>query len=121
MAQQEFRYDKPAVKVAYTRGRVGEESFNQLLLGIEEEGIPFELVAQGDDKASGSLAHEASLASRLGVGIGVAPDGMTLHYNKLDEDLPLFRIPLNASVSAMRALGANAARLVKGQPFKDLK
>lgn len=121
MPQQELRYEKPAVRVVYARDHVGEEVFAQLLMGIEEEGIPYDAVPESTGETAVVIAHNASIASRFGVGVGVAQDGIVLHYHQLGEQSPLYKIPLKSSQEAMRALGANAARLVKGQPFKDLK
>lgn len=44
---------------------------------------------------------------------------IVLHFNKLDREQPLYRIPAR-SLGLARVLGANAARLVKKLPLKPL-
>ena len=45
---------------------------------------------------------------------------MSVHYHKLPADKPLFILHAGDDPVAWRLLGCNAARLVKGTPFKDL-
>ena len=65
------------------------------------------------------LAHNASLNSRLGVGVGISKEGIVLQHEKLDKAAPLFKIKLYQT-ELFRKIGANAARLVKKMPFKVL-
>ena len=65
------------------------------------------------------LAHNASLNSRLGVGVGISKEGVVLQHEKLDKAAPLFKIKLYQT-ELFRKIGANAARLVKKMPFKVL-
>ena len=90
----------------------------QLQYGMEEEGIPWEAAAGTGDALS--LAWEAARSSRLEVGIGLDRQALVLHYSKLEREQPLFRIPANSGMETVRALGANAARLVKKLPLKAL-
>ena len=62
---------------------------------------------------------EASLNSRLGVGVGISKEGIVLQHEKLDKAAPLFKIKLYQT-ELFRKIGANAARLVKKMPFKVL-
>ena len=87
-------------------------------LGMEEEGIPWEAAAGTGDALS--LAWEAAKSSNLEVGVGADDQWIVLHYNKLEQDQPLFRISAQAGPAQARALGANAARLVKKLPLKAL-
>ncbi len=90
----------------------------EIELGIEEEGIPWKL-----DQREGSaldLAWEAAGSSNLEVGIGADGQWLILHYNKLEQNQPLFRISAQSGPVQARALGANAARLVKKLPLKAL-
>lgn len=88
-------------------------------LGMEEEGIPWKLDQMKDGNAL-SLAWEAAKSSNLEVGVGADDKWIVLHYNKLEQDQPLFRISAQAGPAQARALGANAARLVKKLPLKAL-
>ena len=51
---------------------------------------------------------------------GLDRQALVLHYSKLEREQPLFRIPANSGMETVRALGANAARLVKKLPLKAL-
>lgn len=110
----------PAIHVYYSSMLNDSSFFNHLLYGIEEEGIPFNLEMKQIDQAV-ELGYQAALSSRLGVGIGIGDDGqMILHYTKLRKDEPLFRID-QKNIYKQGVLGANAARLVKGIPFKSFE
>lgn len=88
-------------------------------LGMEEEGIPWKR-EQTQDGSALSLAWEAAKSSNLEVGVGADEGWIVLHYSKLEQEQPLFRIPAQAGPAQARALGANAARLVKKLPLKAL-
>ncbi len=109
---------KPAIKVFYDCDHLSETDFISVLLGIEEEGIPYDIQALHCTDVL-QLAYEASLESRLGVGVGISKEGVVLQYEKLDKAAPLFRIKLYQT-DLFRKIGANAARLVKKMPFKSL-
>lgn len=89
----------------------------QLQYGMEEEGIPWEAAARDGRRLSGLGGRRSS---RLEVGIGLDRQALVLHYSKLEREQPLFRIPANSGMETVRALGANAARLVKKLPLKAL-
>ena len=108
---------KPTVHVRCAED-TPQEVLRQLQYGMEEEGIPWEAAAGTGDALS--LAWEAARSSRLEVGIGLDRQALVLHYSKLEREQPLFRIPANSGMETVRALGANAARLVKKLPLKAL-
>ena len=110
--------NKPSIIVYYDCDNLSESKFVNVLLGIEEEGIPYILEAVHNSNVL-ELAHEASVNSRLGVGIGISKEGIVLQYEKLDKAAPLFRIKLY-QLELHRKIGSNAARLVKKMPFKSL-
>ena len=99
---------KPTVHVRCAED-TPQEVLRQLQYGMEEEGIPWEAAAGTGDALS-----------RLEVGIGLDRQALVLHYSKLEREQPLFRIPANSGMETVRALGANAARLVKKLPLKAL-
>jgi len=83
---------------------------------MEEEGIPYTVAAgEGDAPA---LAYQGALSSQLGVGVGLGPDAVCVHFQKLPPEQPLFVVK-DDTLSALRVVGYNAARLVKGTPFKS--
>lgn len=116
MPAVQLEMSKPTVHVLCSPD-APSAAFKELLYGLEEEGIPWE----NDTKAGDALplAWEAAQASRLGVGVGMDGQSIVLHFNKLDREQPLYRIPAR-SLGLARVLGANAARLVKKLPLKPL-
>jgi len=108
---------KPAI---YVRALHFEEPIlKQILYGMEEEGIPFELKeVRSSDVIHES--HQAAMESSLLVGVAYLNDQVVIHYRNLPPSHPIFNETRLAPKSEefLRALGANAARLVKGIPFK---
>ncbi len=88
-----------------------------VLLGMEEEGIPFHL-CDTEQKDAMALAWDAAEESRLDVGVGVDDKNVVLGFAKLKPDKPLFSVAVLAGEEKIRDIGANAARLVKRMPFK---
>lgn len=108
----------PAVWIFKVRSTL-PDSFQPILWGLEEEGIPFE-IREVDGRASlADLAKEAADGSPLSVGIGVdGGGGAVLHHHDLPDATPLFSLAAEPPPGeALRHLGMNAARLVKGQPL----
>lgn len=111
---------KPHINVFYHKDSIEPENFNHLIWGIEEEGIPYVIKGKSEETAL-ELGYLGAEASNLGVGIGVGKDGLViLHYYKLQKDHPLLTIKLKDREEQLRKIGANAARLVKGIPFKAI-
>lgn len=90
----------------------------EVLYGIEEEQIPYKLAQMADDDTI-KRAYDAAEASRLSVGLAYDTQKIVVHYKNMDADKPLFVIKRTEGQTALRQLGNNAARLVKGIPFKD--
>jgi hypothetical protein len=108
----------PSVQV-WVRRPVSEHLIAYIRWGLEEEGIPAEIqyIEQGTAR---NLGKEAAKNSRLNVGIGL--DGpakeAALHHRDLPEDKPLFFYEECAfEPISLRHLGANSARLIKGDPL----
>ncbi|HYZ57909.1 MAG TPA: glycerol dehydratase reactivase beta/small subunit family protein [Streptosporangiaceae bacterium] len=86
----------------------------QIGAGLEEEGVPFRVEEGGGSAAE--LAYAAAQASDLDVGIGIGAAGdVCVHQSKLPRGSPA----LSGPPETARTMGHNAARLVKGIPFKD--
>lgn len=113
-------YSRPTI-VIYASEKIQEEqNFNEIVWGIEEEGIPYS-VCSCDKRKSEDLSYEASTESAFEVGLGVGEDKIiTLHHRKLKKSEPLFSLNLKSESYKIRIMGANAARLVKGIPLKNL-
>ncbi|RKD32754.1 glycerol dehydratase reactivase beta/small subunit family protein [Thermohalobacter berrensis] len=113
--------NKVCINIYYSTKLNNILKFQQLLLGIEEEGIPYKIVKKSETSAV-KLGYEACISSQLNVGIGIGCDEkVVVHYAKLPLKKPLFNIDTKDNINILRILGSNAARLVKGVPFKVLK
>lgn len=109
---------KPTIMI-YHHPNVSVETIQDLLFGIEEEGIPYSLEARAASDDILLMADEASHASALSVGVGCSADTLVLSYKNLPPHQFIYRLRnYKQAKQTMRALGANAARLVKGNPFK---
>lgn len=111
--------DKPSILIAVTTEDTFPTDLKPLLNGIEEEEIPV-TTRMIDESTATERAYQAALASRLSVGLGFDDQEIVVHYKNLPAEQPLFRVNRH-DTARFRALGANAARLVKGVPFKSLK
>jgi hypothetical protein len=110
--------ERPTIRLRLN-DRIDESRIAEVLHGIEEEGVPVE-VTRHEQLNPLLLAHEASLESRLGIGIGISLDHLVITTEKLPADHPYLVAVLNASPTIDRRAGANAARLVKRMPLSDL-
>ncbi|MGL4607701.1 MAG: glycerol dehydratase reactivase beta/small subunit family protein [Eubacteriaceae bacterium] len=117
--RMDYDAPKPEIKVFCKKGTASDEVITHIINGIEEEGLPY-TVDLSEEVDSVELAFRGAEASHLGVGIGVTDKEVVLHFIKLKEDQPLFKIPAHSDEAALRAIGSNAARLIKRMPFKNL-
>ena len=109
---------KPVVRILSTAPSP-EKEIGYILWGLEEEEIPAEIEEVGE-KPLKTLAKQAADGSKLNVGIAVnGTDQMAvLHHRDLPIDKPLFSMAADEfNLAQLRMLGANAARLVKGNPL----
>lgn len=121
MAQSQVNTNKPSILVKVASVYDGSSIFNNVLFGIEEEGIPYTVdVVQEGAVLTRNLSYEASHISNLGVGVGIADDGISVHFEKLSQDDTLFCIGPDSDTDKVRDIGSNAARIVKRMPFKAL-
>lgn len=113
-----YEAPKPEIKIFYNAQTTDPTVVREIALGIEEEGVPSSLVEKDETDAI-AMAFHAAESSHLGVGIGIAGQAV-LHFIKLKEGAPLFCIDVNSDEDKLRAIGGNAARLVKRMPFKEI-
>jgi hypothetical protein len=105
--------DKPRVLIL-TAGP--ETLLREICAGIEEEGVPFEVLPAGSGTA-GELAEEAARRSPLDVGVGLDRTGVTIvHHSKLPTGKPVSGDPTRTRSGARRS-GHDAARVVTGVPL----
>ena len=106
---------KPTVRLIATDNAPADK-VAQIGYGIEEEGIPFSLVSPDE------LSDPVSLATQSQLLVGIACDGRdaVLHYRNLPLEKFIYRIKDYSAIPdhVLRLFGSNAARLVKGVPFK---
>ena len=114
-----FSEHKPSILIMTEQGKI-DNQWNQVLWGIEEEGIPFQIKQANSEYSIEENAYEAAHQSALSVGIACSNNEIVIHYKNLQQQQPLFRTNSNATTKPeqLRNLGSNAARLVKGIPFK---
>ena len=109
--------ERPTINLAVHEG-IGDEQLTQVLLGIEEEGVPSR-VDRLSELNPLVLAHRAAISSRLGIGLGIALDYVVITTEKLPEQRPYLAHFLGRSAQADRIIGSNAARLVKRLPLRE--
>ena len=113
-------YDIPSIIILEQSGFNDKRITQAICHGIEEEGIPYD-VEHDEEMKCEKLSYKAALSSRLDVGIGISMDGRAaIHYSKLQEENPLLVIRYFGDLEILKTIGINAARLVKGIPFKDI-
>ena len=105
-----------AINIYYNKNLAIDKRIKTILCGIEEEEIPFILIPDDGDDVK-VLGDKAAKSSKLGVGIGISSNRVTLYQEKLSIEKPLFECSLNSSDYTLRAIGTNVARLIKGNPF----
>lgn len=113
-----YKCEKPSIYIYYSSEIKDTSIFNDILFGIEEEGIPYEM-KEKKELDPFKLGYKAAQDSKLSVGIGIHLSGkIILTFNKLKEKEALFISSLDLGETSLRNLGANAGRLVKGIAFK---
>lgn len=119
MLTRDFNHNIPTIHMYLCKELKDLKNIDEILWGIEEEGIPCKVLKNEESLISEKLSYIASQLSRLSVGIGIDKTGkVTLTLNKLKENEPLFVAHIDDSPNNLRNLGSNAGRLVKGIPFK---
>jgi hypothetical protein len=93
-------------------------ALREVRAGLEEEGVPCRVIAAVGDAAA--IAYAAACSSPVSVGVGLDADAVCLHLPQLPPERPLLHLPAVHGRERLRALGHNAARLVKGAPLKEL-
>lgn len=76
-----FTHDAPAILISLTTP-TPEAVWHQVLLGIEEEGIPWQW-QQDDDGDATQRAWQAATRSPLLVGLACSADEVVVHFRNL--------------------------------------
>ncbi len=107
------------IVISYPKALMHRNQVYFLAYGIEEEGIPFKLM-ESDESSAHKNADKAALDSGLDIGIGIGEDWqIAIRHSRFEEGTYLFDIKVHNGID-MKAYGANAARLMKGVPFKEI-
>lgn len=107
---------KPAIEICIHQGV--EALLCEVLAGIEEEGVPFQ-VTEIQETSAAALARKGAEQSLLQVGIGIYRDQVCVQYRGAIAQKPLFEY-IGQEDTFLRNLGSNAARIVKKKTFKGL-
>lgn len=109
---------KPSIMIYAAMHPALDAKLREVQAGIEEEGVPY-VVSRSEEQNATGLSYQAAGQSQLGVGVGIGPEAICVHYIKLPAGEPLFSTGGVNAPDEWRRCGYNAARLVKGIPFKD--
>lgn len=84
--------------------------------GIEEEGLPYHITC-----GAYTLSDAYALCHGVGLGVSILVQAGTVSVftRQLQEKRPLFDDPVR-NVEMAKAIGKNAARIIKNKPFIDL-
>lgn len=115
--QSATNLNKPSIIICTSQHAGLEAKLRELQAGMEEEGVPCSLLSDSSADAV-ALAYKGAQVSLLGVGVGIGSAALCIHYQKLPENQPLFVLQGEGTLTEWRYFGYNAARLVKGLPFK---
>jgi len=108
--------EKPAILVLSC---VAGPVENEVLAGMEEEGVPSVVERPSAGPDATELARTAAGRSSLAVGVGIDADGrVCVQHDKLADPLPELAPPGPAGAATARILGHNAARIVVGIPLR---
>jgi hypothetical protein len=105
---------RPSIKIY--RNHHGEAFIKEVLAGLEEEGVLYEVQIQYEESAE-QLAHTAAVTSLLEVGIGISKEFIIVTLAKLPVSEPLLKYRVSEKEN-LRLSGSNAGRLVKGIVLK---
>ena len=105
---------KPSIMI-YTN-HADEDYLREVCAGIEEEGVLYRITELDD--GLDELAYEAAKASMLGSGIGIEGRRLAMQMAGLPKRRNVFELDAPRFWQC-RSLGANSARAVKRQPFRE--
>jgi hypothetical protein len=108
--------DKPAILVLSS---VTGPIENEVLAGIEEEGVPCVVERPSGNADADALGRLAAGRSSLSVGVGIDDHGrVSVQHQKVAEPPSGLSTVGPADLKSARTLGHNAARIVVGIPLR---
>lgn len=115
MISGETMNKKPVIAVLVNRTE--DIIVKEVLAGIEEQGVIYEVFIKASLLAKGDM--KVCELSQLGVGIAINERDIELQVEKIPDAKPLMKVTANCNYA--RKLGTNAALYVKGIPLIDIK
>ncbi len=107
------------IVIQYSEALTDKDKLILIAYGIEEEGLPFKLIASKETSAH-TNADQGALQSGLDIGIGVGSDWhLSIRNSRNERSIYFFDFKLKSDLD-LKAYGANAARLIKGIPFREI-
>lgn len=110
--------ERPSIRL-HAHCAITEAQLTHVLLGMEEEGVPV-IIEHHNELNPLVLANQAAIASRLGIGLGLALDYAVITTEKLPVDRPYVVTRLNVDAATDRIIGSNVARMVKRIPLRPM-
>lgn len=108
--------ERPVIKVISCFAE--DDMLKEILCGIEEEGIPYEVIYECNSYNIEKIATKAMEASILGIGIALKKDEVCVQCRDLYKHKPLFYIESEiVNKENLRIIGTNSARYVKSMGF----
>jgi len=99
--------ERPSIHITANE-RITEQQLTDLVLGIEEEGVPV-------------VVHRTEQLNPLTCALDAAVAYVVITTEKLPEQRPYIAEFLNQSTAADRIIGSNAARLGKRLPLRSTR
>ncbi|WP_406678355.1 glycerol dehydratase reactivase beta/small subunit family protein [Moorella sp. ACPs] len=116
MREERSKMEPPSIIIFHSPGEGSCTFVQQVLLGIEEEGLPASAIERSG--SSIELAEAAAGMSAFGVGVGIDEQGnIALTHYRMPQGQPVFHVSGETSSVIARIVGTDAARLVKGRPL----
>lgn len=107
--------ERPTITL-FAQRQIGESALASVLHGAEEEGVPISVTITDNTDTFG-IALEAATQSHLDIGIGISGHMAVITTRRLPKERPYLVTGFGVDADADRAIGANAARLVKRSPL----
>lgn len=107
--------ERPTISL-FAQEALSETALSSVLHGAEEEGVPI-LVTKTTSTDTFGMALDAATQSHLDIGIGISGHMAVITTRRLPKSTPYLVTGFGVDAEADRAIGANAARLVKRTPL----
>lgn len=107
--------ERPTISL-FAQEQLSDAVISNVLHGAEEEGVPI-VVTKTTSTDTFAIALDAATQSHLDIGIGISGHMAIITTRQLPKSHPYLVTGFGVDAEADRAIGANAARLVKRSPL----